>query len=123
MGLFCDSDMVNPLLKTNARRDRFAIFVVRSDIIVYRWLVVAWGENPCLSLPQISSLVFLVLFKEGTQGEFRFSSLAYLWRKRHCDHKGARYTATKGERFYYNVCCTYLVKWKLVVHAGNREMY
>ena len=29
----------------------------------------------------------------------------------------------EGERFYCNVCCTYLVQLKLVVHAGNREMY
>ena len=43
MGFFFDSDMVNPLLKTNGRRDRFnfVIFVVLSDLIVDRGLVVA----------------------------------------------------------------------------------
>ena len=42
--LFFDSDLVNPLLKTNGRRDRgfsLVIFVVWSALIVDRWLVVA----------------------------------------------------------------------------------
>ena len=91
MDLFFDSDMVNPLLKTNARGDRrfnFVIFVVWSAIIVGRWLVVAWGGNSYFSLAGISSLVFVVLFKEGTQSKFRVSSLGNLWCKRCCDHKG-----------------------------------
>ena len=92
MDLFFDSDMVNPLLKTNARGDRrfnFVIFVVWRARIVGSWLVVAWGKNSvCCSLAKISSLVFLVSFKEGTQGEFRVSSLGGLWSKRCCDHKG-----------------------------------
>ena len=40
MDLFFDSDMVNHLIKTNARRDRrfnFVIFVVWTAIIVDRW--------------------------------------------------------------------------------------
>ena len=93
MDLFFDSDMVNHLIKTNARGDRrfnFVIFVVWSAIIVGRWLVVAWGGNSCFSLAEISSLVFLVLFKEGTQSKFRVSSLGGLWNKRRCDHKGGR---------------------------------
>ena len=71
--MFFDSDTVNPQLKTNARRDRrynFVILVVWSAIIVGRWLVVAWGGNSCFSLAEISSLVFLVLFKEGTSSGF-----------------------------------------------------
>ena len=91
MDLFFDSDMVNHLIKTNARRDRrfnFVIFVVWTAIIVDRWLVVAWGENSCFSPAEISSLVFLVLFKERTQSKFRVSSLGGLWSKRCCDHKG-----------------------------------
>ena len=75
--LFFDSDMVNTLLKTNARRDRqlnCVIFVVWSAIIVG-------------SLAEISSLVFLVLFKERKQGELRVSSLDGLWSRRCCDHK------------------------------------
>ena len=74
MDLFFDSDMVNPLLKTNARGDRrfnFVIFVVWSAIIVGRWLVVAWGGNSCFSPAEISSLVLLVLFTEGTSSGFR----------------------------------------------------
>ena len=92
MDLFFDSDMVNPLLKTNARRDRrfnFVIFIAWMAIIVGRWLMVDWGGNSaCFNLAKISSLVFLVLFKEGTQGEFRVSSLGGLWSKGCCDHKG-----------------------------------
>ena len=88
--LFFDSDMVNTLLKTNARRDRqlnYVIFVVWSAIIVGRRLVVAWGGNFLFSLAEISSLVFLVLFKERKQGELRLSSLDGLWSRRCCDHK------------------------------------
>ena len=91
MGLFFDSDMVNPLLKTNARRGRFnfVIFVIWSAVNVGRWLVVAWGGNSSFSLTfEISPLVFLILFTEETQGEFRVSYLGGLLSKRCCDHKG-----------------------------------
>ena len=63
MGLFFNS-MVNPPLKTNARRDRrfnFVTFVVWSALIVSKWLVVARSGNSCFRLAEISSLVFLVL--------------------------------------------------------------
>ena len=61
---------MNPLLKTILRRDRkfnFVIFVVWSSLIVDRLLVVAWGEKSCFRLAEISSLMFLVFFKDGNQ--------------------------------------------------------
>ena len=70
--LFFDSDLVNPLLKTNGRRDRrfnFVIFVVWNALIVDSDLVVAWGEKSCLGLTEISFLMFLILFKDETQGQ------------------------------------------------------
>ena len=79
------------MTQTSARGDKrfnFVIFVVWSTIIVGRWLVVAWGGHSCFSLAEMSFLVFLVLFKEVTKGEFRVSSLGGLWRKRCCDHNG-----------------------------------
>ena len=48
----------------------------------------AWGGLSCFSLAEMSFLVFLVLFKEVTKGEFRVSSLGGLWSKRCCDHNG-----------------------------------
>ena len=86
--MFFDSDMVNPQLKTDGKRDRrfsFVIFVVWSAFIA---LIVNWGGKYCFRLAEISSLVFLVFFKDGTQGESRFSSLGELRSKRCCDHKG-----------------------------------
>ena len=68
--LFFDSDMTNPLLKTNGRRDRrfnFVSFVIWGALIVGRWLMMAWGEKSCFGLAEISFLVFLLLFKDGTQ--------------------------------------------------------
>ena len=62
--LFFDSDMVNPLLKTNARRDRrfnFFIFVVWSALIFRRWLMVAWGKKSSFGLTEIFSVPGLVL--------------------------------------------------------------
>ena len=72
--LFFDSDMTNPLLKTNGRRDRrfnFVSFVIWGALIVGRWLMMAWGEKSCFGLAEISFLVFLLLFKDGTQDESR----------------------------------------------------
>ena len=58
--------------------------------------MVAWGGNSCFSLTfEISPLMFLILFTEETQGEFKVSYLGGLLSKKCCDHKGARYNATK----------------------------
>ena len=73
MDSFFYSDMVSSLLKTIGMRDRrfnFVIFLVWSALIVDKWLVVAWGEKSCFGMAEISSLMFLVLFKYGTQSEF-----------------------------------------------------
>ena len=91
MDLFSDSDMVNPLLKTNERRDRrlnFVIFVVSSALIIDKWWVVAWGENSCFGLTKVSSLMFVVLFKDGTQDESSGGKDAVII-------SGACYNATK----------------------------
>ena len=91
MNLFSNSDMMNPLLKTNARRDRrfnFVIFVVWRALIVGRWLVEDCGGNYCFRLAEISPWVFLVFFEEGTQGESRVSFLGGLRSTRYCDRKG-----------------------------------
>ena len=45
------------------------IYVVWSTLIVDRWLVLAWGEKSCFGLAEISSLMWLILLKDGTQGE------------------------------------------------------
>ena len=89
---------MNPLLKTNGKRGKsfnFVIFVVWSALTVSRWLVVAWDGKSRFGLAEISSLVFLVLFKDETQGESSVSSLGGLWSKRCCDHKEAYYNVTK----------------------------
>ena len=41
----------------------------------------AQGKKCCLGLAEISSFAFLILFKDGTQGESRFSSFGFLWSK------------------------------------------
>ena len=89
---------MNPLLKTNGKRGKsfnFVFFVVWSALTVSRWLVVVWDGKSCFGLAEISSLVFLVLFKDETQGESSVSSLGGLRSKRCCDHKEAYYNATK----------------------------
>ena len=49
--------------------------------------MVAWRRRSCFGLAEISSLVFLVLAKDGMQGESRDSSLGGLRSKRCCNHK------------------------------------
>ena len=53
------------------RTVNFLLFVVGSALVVDRWLVVAWTETSCFVLVEISSLMFLVLFKDQAQGESR----------------------------------------------------
>ena len=61
------------------RRPNVVVFVVWSALIDNWWVVVAWGGRKyCLGLTEISSLVFLVLFKDGMQGEATVSSLGGL---------------------------------------------
>ena len=48
----------------------------------------AWGRMFCLGLVEISSLVFLVLFKHSMLAESSVSFLGGLWSKRYCGHKG-----------------------------------
>ena len=69
MDLFFDSDIVS-LLKTKGGRDRRPNYVI----------IVVWSAK-------VSSLVFLVLFKDGTQAESRVLSLGGLRSKRCCGHK------------------------------------
>ena len=98
MDLFFDSDMMNPLLKTNGGRDRrfnFVIFVVWSALIVGRLVVVTWGRKSCFRLAEISSLVFLALLKDGMQSESRVSSLGGLQSRKCCYCKGVYYNAMK----------------------------
>ena len=60
------SDIVKLLLKTNGGRDRRPIFcVVWSALIVGGWVVVVCTRKSCLGLAEITSSVFLVLFKDG----------------------------------------------------------
>ena len=51
------------------RRVNFLLFVVGSALVVDRWLMVACTEKSCFVLAEISSLMFLVLFKDQAQGE------------------------------------------------------
>ena len=53
------------------RRVNFLLFVVWSALVVDRWLVVAWTVKSCFVLAEISSLMFLILFKDQAQGESR----------------------------------------------------
>ena len=53
------------------RRVNFLLFVVWSAFVVDRWLVVAWTVKSCFVLAEISSLMFLILFKDQAQGESR----------------------------------------------------
>ena len=53
------------------------------------------GRKSRFGLAEISSLLFLVLSKDGKQSEFRVSFMGGLRSKRCCDHKGACYNATK----------------------------
>ena len=59
---------MNLLLRTDGERNRrpsFVIFVVWSDLIVGRWLVVVWSRRFCLEPVEVASFLFLVLFKDG----------------------------------------------------------
>ena len=67
-------------------------------------MVVAWGRKSYLGLAEISSLVFLVSFKDGTQGESRVLSLSGLWSK-----------TCRGHKFSGS--------WFYILHAGNGEVY
>ena len=63
--------IVNFQLKTNERRGRrhnVSIFVVSSNLIVGRWLLVAWSRKSCLGTAGNVSFVFLALFKDGGAG-------------------------------------------------------
>lgn len=92
MDLIFDSDIVNVLLKTNEgggegdRRPNFVIFVW-SALIVCWWMIMAWGRKCCLELAEISSDVFLILFKDEMQGGSRISSCGGLQSKRCCGHE------------------------------------
>ena len=58
---------MNLLLRTDGERNRrpsFVIFVVWSDLIVGRWLVVVWSRRFCLEPVEVASFLFLVLFKD-----------------------------------------------------------
>ena len=53
------------LLKNNGGRDRrpnFVIFVIWSALNVDGWLVVGWGRESCLGLPEILSMYFVYCF-------------------------------------------------------------
>ena len=99
MDLLFNSDIVNLLLKTNGgryRRPNFNIFEVWSALLVDRWVAVAWNRKPCLELAEISSFMFLVLFKDATQNKCRISYFGCVQSKRCCGHEGwgACYNAT-----------------------------
>ena len=66
--LLLNSNIVNYLIKTNGERDwrpNFVIFVVWSALIISEWVVVNWSRKSWLGPAEISSFVFLVLFKDG----------------------------------------------------------
>ena len=67
MNLVFNSDILNLMLKTNEERDRrsnFVIFVVRSDLIVGRRVVLVWSRKSTLGPAEIASFVFLALFQD-----------------------------------------------------------
>ena len=68
------------------RRPNFVIFVW-SALIVCWWMIMAWGRKCCLELAEISSYVFLILFKDEMQGGSRISSCGGLQSKRCCGHE------------------------------------
>ena len=87
--LLFDSNILVLLIKRmGGETEGLVIIVVWSALIVSRWVVVAWGRTFCLGLVEISSLVFLVLFKLSMLAESSVSFLVSLWSKRYCGHKG-----------------------------------
>ena len=99
MDLFFNSDMVNPLLKTNGGRNRRPNFVILCGLGCFNGRRVVGGgfggRKSRFGRDEISSLLFLVLFKDGTQGESRASFMGGLRSERWCDHKGRVTTRQK----------------------------
>ena len=65
-----NSDIANVLLKANRGRGgrcNFVIFVVWSALVVGGWVMVGWSRKSSLAPAEITSFVFLVLFKDGEQ--------------------------------------------------------
>ena len=57
------------------------------ECFVCGWMIMAWGRKCCLELAEISSYVFLILFKDEMQGGSRISSCGGLQSKRCCGHE------------------------------------
>ena len=65
--ILSNSDIENFLLKTDGveRKPNFVTFLVWSVLIVGGSIVAAWSRISCLRRAEITSFVFLVLFKDG----------------------------------------------------------
>ena len=63
--LFFNSDIKKKKQWGRGREPNFVIFLVWNALIVGRWMVVAWSRDSCLGPTEITTLVFLVLFKDG----------------------------------------------------------
>ena len=65
--ILSNSDIENFLLKTDGveRKPNFVTFLVWSVLIVGGSIVAAWSRISCLGRAEITSFVFLVLFKDG----------------------------------------------------------